>query len=95
MAPEQWSGAGDARSDLFAVGAILFEMLVGRRAFAGDSIPQVYHAVMSTQPPAPGGSSTIAAVDVVIHRALEKRAADRYASAAAMAAALGGLKPFT
>jgi TolB-like protein len=88
MAPEQWSGSGDERSDLFALGAILFEMLVGTHAFPGDTIPQIYHAVISTQPPALSGSSTIAAVDGVIHRALEKRPEDRFQSAASMAAAL-------
>jgi serine/threonine protein kinase/tetratricopeptide (TPR) repeat protein len=89
MAPEQWSeGSLDPRSDLFAAGAILFEMLAGQPAFPGTDLMHVYHAVMSSQPPALSGSQAIAAVDAVIHRALEKRPADRYQTADAMAQAL-------
>jgi serine/threonine protein kinase/tetratricopeptide (TPR) repeat protein len=89
MAPEQWTDAPpDPRTDLFATGLLLFEMLTGKPAFSGDDLMQVYHAIMSGQPPALTGSSTIAAVDAVIHRALEKRPADRYGSAEVMAHAL-------
>jgi serine/threonine-protein kinase len=89
MAPEQWTdGPADPRSDLFAIGALLFEMLTGRPAFPGDDLLQVYHAVMSAQPPALGGSSAIVAADAVIHRALEKSPDDRYRSASSMAQAL-------
>jgi TolB-like protein len=49
---------------------------------------QVYHSIMSSHPPPLSGSAVTAAVDVVIHRALEKRADDRYPSADAMAQAL-------
>ncbi len=89
MAPEQWTGSPlDARTDLFATALLLFEMLTGKPAFPGDDVLQVYHAILSAQPPALGGSTTVAAIDAVVHRALEKRPGDRYASAAAMAAAL-------
>jgi serine/threonine protein kinase len=89
MAPEQWSGAVlDPRTDLFGTALLLFEMLTGKPAFPGEDLMQVYHAVMSSQPPALSGSSTIMAVDAVVHRALEKRPDDRYHSATAMADAL-------
>ncbi len=89
MAPEQWSGQSlDSRSDLFAAGAILFEMLSGQFAFPGNDLMQVYHAVMSAQPAALTGSAAVAAIDSVIHRALEKRPEDRYQTAEAMAQAL-------
>jgi serine/threonine protein kinase len=89
MAPEQWTDAkADARTDLFAAGTLLFEMLSGGPAFPGSDLMQVYHAVMSGQPPALTGSAVVSAVDGVIHRALEKRPDDRYASAEAMAQAL-------
>jgi serine/threonine protein kinase/Tfp pilus assembly protein PilF len=89
MAPEQWSDSPpDPRSDVFTTGSLLFEMLTGAPAFAGDDLVQVYHSIMSSQPPPLTGSAITAAVDVVIHRALEKRADDRYASADAMAQAL-------
>ena len=86
MAPEQVMGeAVDARSDLFAAGAILFEMLSGRPAFAGNSVVEVLHATRYEQPPALTGSPAVAAVDRVIRRALAKRPQERPASADAMA----------
>ena len=82
MAPEQVLGDPvDARCDLFAAGAILFEMLAGRPAFGGATIIDVLHATVHEQPPALTGSPAIAAVDRVIQRALAKRPDDRFASA--------------
>ena len=93
MAPEQAVGElADARSDLFAVGAILFEMLAGRPAFAGRTAVEVLHATRYEQPPALTGSPAVAAVDRVIRRALAKRPADRPASAEAMAEELGAVR---
>jgi eukaryotic-like serine/threonine-protein kinase len=86
MAPEQVAGdAVDARTDLFAAGAILFEMLAGRPAFGGRTILEVLHATQYEQPPALTGSPAIAAVDRVIRRAMAKRPAERPTSADAMA----------
>src|SRR5687768_9300398 len=86
MAPEQLTGEGlDARTDLFAVGAILFEMLAGRPAFSGNNFIDTLHATLHEQPPALAGSPAVAAVDRVIRRALAKQPADRPASADAMA----------
>ena len=74
MAPEQIAGDPvDGRGDLFAAGAILFEMLAGRPAFTGRTISDVLHATTSEQPPALTGSPGVAAVDRVIRRALAKR----------------------
>jgi serine/threonine protein kinase/tetratricopeptide (TPR) repeat protein len=89
MAPEQVTGGtADARSDLFAAGAILFEMLAGRPAFAGRTIVEVLHATRYEQPPALTGSPAVAAVDRVIRRALAKRADERPSSADVMAGEL-------
>jgi serine/threonine protein kinase/tetratricopeptide (TPR) repeat protein len=89
MAPEQWAtGLPDPRSDLFALGALVYEMLAGRPAFPGSTIFEIHHAVMTMHPAALAGSAAVAAVDGVLHRAMEKRAEDRYASAADMAADL-------
>jgi serine/threonine protein kinase/tetratricopeptide (TPR) repeat protein len=86
MAPEQVVGhAVDARSDLFAAGAILFEMLAGRPAFGGRTVIEILHATVHEQPPALTGSPVVAAVDRVIRRALAKPPAERPASADAMA----------
>ncbi|HEU0106904.1 MAG TPA: serine/threonine-protein kinase, partial [Vicinamibacteria bacterium] len=86
MAPEQVTGEDlDARTDLFATGAILFEMLAGRPAFAGANVVEILHATLHEQPPALVGSPAIAAADRVIRRALAKRPAERLASAEAMA----------
>jgi non-specific serine/threonine protein kinase len=86
MAPEQVTGElVDARADLFATGAILFEMLAGRPAFAGRTVGEVLHATLYEQPPALTGSPAVVAVDRVIRRALAKRPAERPPSADDMA----------
>ncbi len=86
MAPELITGdPGDARSDLFAVGAILFEMLAGRPAFGGRTVIAVVNATLTEQPPALAGSPAVAAVDRVIRRALAKNPDGRPASTRAMA----------
>jgi serine/threonine protein kinase len=86
LAPELFGAepAGPA-ADLFALGAILFEMLTGKHAFGGATVLEVAHAVMHGQPPALAGGPDVVAVDRVIQRALAKRSVDRYPDAAAMA----------
>jgi TolB-like protein/tetratricopeptide (TPR) repeat protein len=86
MSPEQLLGeAIDARSDLFAAGSILFELLVGRAAFEGKTTAQVFHAVMYEKVPSIGGSPALTALDRVIHRAMARKPADRYSTATDMA----------
>jgi serine/threonine protein kinase/tetratricopeptide (TPR) repeat protein len=86
LAPEIIHGrASDARADLFAVGAVLFEMLTARPAFGGDAIAEIVHAVAYEQPSVLAGSPAVATVDRVIHRALAKSPDDRYGDADAMA----------
>jgi pentatricopeptide repeat protein len=86
MSPEQALGQPvDGRADLFAAGAILFEMLAGRPAFIGNSVVAILHATVYEQPPALTGSAAVAAVDRVIRRALAKKPGERPASAEAMA----------
>lgn len=86
MPPEQWEGeALVPASDLFAVGAILFEMLAGKPAFPGDTIIEVYRAVAIAEPPALTGGTEVLAADRIIQLALAKRPGERYPDAAAMA----------
>jgi eukaryotic-like serine/threonine-protein kinase len=86
VAPEQLTGESfDARTDLFAAGAILFEMLAGRPAFDGRTVFAIFDATLHEHPPALTGSPAVVAMDRVIRRALAKRPGERFASAAAMA----------
>ena len=86
MAPEQVLGEPiDTRTDLFAAGAILFEMLAGRPAFAGRTVVEIAHATIYEQPPALAGGAAVAAVDRVLRRALAKKPDERYVSADEMA----------
>jgi serine/threonine-protein kinase len=83
MAPEQVAGlTADARSDQFALGAILYEMLTGRRAFRRETSVQTMAAILEADPPdvsslRPG---TPPAVVQIVQRCLAKRPEDRYAS---------------
>ncbi len=89
MAPEQVRNEDiDERTDLFAMGAILFESLSGKPAFPGKAVVEVLYATLGEQPPALSGSPAIAAVDRVIRKALAKAPANRYPAAENMAADL-------
>ena len=89
MAPEQVQGGPvDARTDIFATGAILYEMLTGHAPFDAVSLVALADQILRADPPMLAGSPQIAAADRVIHRALAKAPAARYVSAAAMAADL-------
>ena len=96
MAPEQITGGTiETRTDLFAAGATIFEMLAGRPAFGGRTMVEVLHATMYEQPPALTGSPAVTAVDRVIRRAMAKRTVDRPASAEAMAEELRAIRADT
>jgi serine/threonine protein kinase len=85
-APEQISGEDvDARADLFAAGAILFEMLTGKPPFTGTSLIEIAHSVLHDQPPALIGSGPVVALDRVVRRALAKNREERAPSALGMA----------
>jgi eukaryotic-like serine/threonine-protein kinase len=86
MAPEQVRGEEvDARSDLFAAGVVLYEMLSGRAAFSGTSAVDILHAVVHEHPPALMGSPAVVDLDRIIQRAVAKARDDRYQSAEEMA----------
>lgn len=88
MAPEQIIGDPvDARTDLFAVGIVLYEMVSGRLPFDGHSTVELLSAILQRDP-APTGRPELAALEPIIRRTLQRRIADRYASTDAMAADL-------
>ncbi len=94
MSPEQAMGerAIDARSDIYALGAVTYEMLAGEAPFTGPSV-QAIVARLITEDPRPLSSQRKAVpehVEAAVLRALEKLPADRFASAAEFAAVLGG-----
>ena len=85
MAPEQWTHEGVGPSaDLFALGALLHEMLSGKPAFVGANLLDIYHSILHEPAPVLTGGPGVDAVDRVIRHALEKRPEDRPPTAAAM-----------
>jgi eukaryotic-like serine/threonine-protein kinase len=91
LAPEQLQGgAVDARTDVHTLGALLFELLAARQAFAGNTVPQVVQALQKHAPLAPhlGSPSVPQRLSEIAMRALEREPADRYPSAAALSADL-------
>jgi Tol biopolymer transport system component len=94
MAPEQVRGqATDHRSDIFAFGSVLYEMLTGRRAFGGDSPADTISAILNAEPP---DLDTVAvgispALDRIVRRCLEKKPELRFQSARDLAFALDTL----
>jgi len=81
MSPEQLDGhPADARSDIFALGAVLYEMVTGKRAFEGVSQASVIAAILQREPP-DLGRAVPAALDHVIRRCLAKDPAARWQSA--------------
>jgi serine/threonine protein kinase len=91
MAPEQLRGEDvDGRTDLYAVGAALFELVTGRMAFEADSDYKLMMMQLNDPPPAPSSleRAVPASIDRIVARAMAKRAEDRYPSAASFRAAL-------
>jgi dipeptidyl aminopeptidase/acylaminoacyl peptidase len=93
MAPEQARGQlVDARADIFSLGAVLYEMVSGRRAFDGDTAVDVLAAVLHTEPPDVSADLRVPpALDRILRRCLEKRAEERFQSARDLAFALEGV----
>jgi len=82
MSPEQVRGnPADHRSDIFAFGSVLYEMLSGRRPFAGDSSAELMTAILKEDPPELAKPDVPAGLERVVRRCLEKRPEERFQSA--------------
>jgi eukaryotic-like serine/threonine-protein kinase len=84
MSPEQVRGKhADSRSDIFAFGAILYEMLSGKRAFHGDSAADTMSAILKDDPPdlTETNRNISPALERIVRHCLEKNPAERFQSA--------------
>jgi TolB-like protein/Tfp pilus assembly protein PilF len=92
MSPEQVRGeAADQRSDIFSLGAVLYEMLTGNRAFRGGSAVETLNAILKDDPAelSQAGREVSPALERIIRRCLEKSREERFQSARDLAFALG------
>ncbi len=97
MSPEQLTEARevDARTDIWALGVILFELLVGVPPFRAENLPKLFLAILHQKPPSPATlrPDLPPAVVSTILRCLEKDRAKRFASVDEFAASLGDVAP--
>jgi YVTN family beta-propeller protein len=90
MAPERFTMSGiDARTDVYSLACLFYEVLTGSRPFAGSDLPSLMYAHLYTEPPQPSRvvANLPAALDAVIARGMAKRPEDRHPSAGALARA--------
>ena len=93
MAPERMSGArGDARADLFGLGAVLYEAMSGKRAFPGEHEAAVTYAVMNEEPPPLDVPRSLEPLARLVMRLLAKEPAERPASAEVVAGLLAEME---
>jgi len=95
ISPEQIRGEPlDARSDLYALGVTLYELLTGRLPIQGDSLPEIIRGHLELTPPSPTSLNPAIPQHLsdVVMRSLAKNPADRFQSAAEFLSALGVFK---
>jgi serine/threonine-protein kinase len=96
LSPEQVNGKPtDARTDVYALGLLLYEMLCGRPPFGGDTDVSTAMARLTTSVPSIRAqrAGVPQSLDDIVHRCLARDPARRFASAADVRAALGGVRP--
>ncbi len=94
MSPEQVRGKpADARSDIFSFGAVVYEMLSGKRAFRGDTSADLMSAILTHEPPelTATNSEISPTVDRIVHHCMEKEPQQRFQSAGDIAFQLNEL----
>jgi len=94
ISPEQLKGRpADHRSDIFSFGAILYEMLSGKRAFRGDSMAETMSAILREDPPdlSETNKTVSPSLERVVHHCLEKNPEERFHSARDLAFAIENL----
>jgi serine/threonine-protein kinase len=97
MAPEQITGEKvDARSDVFSLGVVLFELLVGERPFGGSKITEVMFAILRDETPRPSTANAERKVspewDPIVLKTLSKKPEDRYQTASEFADAVRAVR---
>lgn len=98
MSPEQVVGQPvDGRSDIFSLGAVLYEMLTGRPPFNGDNISSIMYQVLNEMPPAPRmlNQGIPESIDYIVMKTLAKHPDERYQSARELARDLRKYKTWT
>jgi hypothetical protein len=97
MAPEQMLSAknADARTDIWGLGCVLYELIVGSRPFHGTTMPELCAAIMAESPAPPSQlrPGTPQELDTVVLRCLEKSPGARYVTIAELASALAPFSP--
>ncbi|MCC6902639.1 MAG: serine/threonine protein kinase [Polyangiaceae bacterium] len=97
MSPEQAKSArsADARSDIWSLGAVLYELMAGRPPFTGETMGELVAAILTEEPALLGSlrAEVPSGLEAVVHRCLHKDPGARYSSVGELAQALSPFAP--